>query len=109
MSGHAPRRGTHAWNMLRASWQVKINAAGGWTCRRCQTLIPPGDRKAWHLGHPDDITTGPTLLRDLEPEHARCNTSAGATAGNYARHERDDLTGLPPSRKWLPTVHAWDL
>ncbi len=81
----APARGTRAWSNLCTLWQAKINHAGGWTCRRCKQHIPPHQRNAWQLGHPNDMTTGPTLIDDLEPEHAHCNTSAGATAGNRER------------------------
>lgn len=70
---------------LRATWQHTINQAGGWTCRRCNQPIPPHQPAAWHLGHPNDMTTAPTQITDLAPEHTRCNTSAGATAGNTAR------------------------
>lgn len=95
----APRTGTHGWNLIRDAWQHKINANNGWTCRRCGGPIPPRTRGVWHLGHPHDMTTGPTLLADLEPEHARCNTSAGATAGNTARAPQP----LPASRRWYNT------
>lgn len=88
----APQRGTRAWTNLCAQWQTRINHAGGWTCRRCGTHIPPHNRAAWQLGHPNDITTGPTLLTDLEPEHARCNTRAGARAGNHARAGTNEPT-----------------
>ena len=88
----APQRGTRAWTNLCAQWQTRINHAGGWTCRRCGTHIPPHNRAAWQLGHPNDITLGPTLLTDLEPEHARCNTRAGATAGNHARAGTNEPT-----------------
>ncbi|MDO5534381.1 MAG: hypothetical protein Q4F65_07000 [Propionibacteriaceae bacterium] len=81
----APTRGTRAWSNLCAHWQTRINQHNGWTCRRCAKRIPPYQRSAWQLGHPHDMTTGPTPLEDLEPEHCRCNTSAGATAGNTAR------------------------
>jgi len=82
----APRTGSRAWNLLCAEWQARIDQAGGWTCRRCRRRIPPHDRAAWQLGHPHDVTTGPTLIVDLAPEHARCNTRAGARAGNQQRH-----------------------
>ena len=88
----APQRGTRAWTNLCAQWQARIDQAGGWTCRRCRRRIPPHDRAAWQLGHPNDMTTGPTLLTDLEPEHARCNTRAGATAGNHARAGTNEPT-----------------
>ena len=88
----APQLGTRAWTNLCAQWQTRINHAGGWTCRRCGTHIPPHNRAAWQLGHPNDMTTGPTLLTDLEPEHARCNTRAGARAGNHARAGTNEPT-----------------
>ena len=91
----APRRGTRAWTNLCHHWQQRINQAGGWTCRRCHQPIPPHQRSAWQLGHPHDVTHGPTLIADLEPEHAHCNTSAGATAGNLERAHP-----LPASRTW---------
>ncbi len=81
----APARGTRAWRQLRDTWQQRINANGGWTCRRCGRQIPPHQRSAWQLGHPDDMTVAATDIRDLEPEHAHENMSAGATAGNHAR------------------------
>lgn len=92
----APTRGTRAWTNLRNHWQVTINHHGGWTCRRCGNPIPPNNPTAWHLGHPHDTTTPGTrtAIDQLEPEHAYCNTSAGARAGNHIR------TQLPPSRTW---------
>ena len=92
---HAPTRGTRAWTNLCTLWQTKINQNGGWTCRACGNHIPPHNRNAWQLGHPNDMTTGPTLLADLEPE-CPCNMSRGATAGNHARNKAN----LPPSRRW---------
>ena len=86
----APRQGTRAWSQLRTTWQHHINQAGGWTCRRCHQTIPPQDTTAWQLGHPNDMTTGTTRLTDLAPEHAHENMSAGATAGNHARHGTGD-------------------
>ena len=90
----APARGSRAWTNLCTLWQQKINHNGGWTCRACGHHIPPNDRTAWQLGHPNDITTGPTHITDLEPE-CPCNMSRGATAGNHARNKP-----LPPSRTW---------
>lgn len=90
MTPIAPARGTRAWTTLCATWQTIIDTHNGWTCRRCHKPIPPGDRAAWQLGHPHDITTGPTLIADLAPEHTSCNTSAGATAGNHARTGTQD-------------------
>lgn len=81
----APARGTRAWSNLCALWQITIDQHNGWTCRRCNKPIPARDRSAWQLGHPDDMTTGPTLIDDLEPEHSNCNGRAGAIAGNHAR------------------------
>ena len=81
---HAPRRGSRAWNTIRQAWQAKIDQHDGWICRRCGERIPPHTPDAWQLGHPNDMTTGPTLLADLEPE-CPCNMSRGATAGNHAR------------------------
>lgn len=92
---HAPTRGTRAWTNLCTLWQTKINQNGGWTCRACGNHIPPHNRNAWQLGHPNDMTTGPTLLADLEPE-CPCNMSRGATAGNRARTRAN----LPASRSW---------
>lgn len=89
---HAPARGTRAWNNLCTIWQEAINTNHGWTCRRCNQPIPPNDRAAWQLGHPNDTTTGPTHIADLEPEHPHCNTSAGATAGNYQRAGTEEPT-----------------
>lgn len=82
---HAPRRGSRAWTTLCAAWQARINELGGWTCRRCGHPIPPHDRSAWQLGHPDDTTHGTTRITDLEPEHAGENMAAGAAAGNRER------------------------
>lgn len=94
----APQRGTRAWNKLRHTWQERINAAGGWPCRRTGQTIPPHQPKAWDLGHPHDTTTGPTRLNDLAPELAHHNRSAGATTGNHNRTRQT----LPPSRTWTP-------
>lgn len=91
----APRRGTRAWTKLRHAWQTRIDAAGGWTCRRTGLPIPPHQPKAWDLGHPNDTTTGPTHTQDLAPELTGPNRSAGATTGN-----RNRTQPLPPSRPW---------
>lgn len=54
-----------------------------WTCRRCGKPIPPGDRAAWDLGHPEPF----------EPEHRGCNRQAGARLGNAIRRQ-------PASQDW---------
>ena len=95
MTTLAPNRGTRAWRKLCDTWQARINQAGGWTCRRCGKLIPPHDRAAWQLGHPEDMTTGPTRSTDLAPECPPCNTSAGATAGNHHRTGTEEPTWTP--------------
>lgn len=63
-------------------WEARM-ADTAWRCRRCGELIPAGDRAAWDLGHP----------APFEPEHRKCNRSAGAADGNRAR-------GAPASRNW---------
>ena len=95
----APTRGTRAWSQLAEQWQRRINNEDGWTCRRCLERIPPRDRSAWQLGHPNDTTHDGdhVTLDELEPEHAhRCNGSAGAAQGN-----RDRTRPPAPSRTWL--------
>lgn len=94
----APRRGTRAWSLLCDTWQTRVDLNGGWTCRRCGEPIPPRLRSAWQLGHPDDMTTNPdaVTLDELEPEHPRCNGSAGAAEGNRNRNKPPT-----PSREWL--------
>ena len=83
----------NAHTSLRKRWAAVIRQHG-WTCRRCHQPITPTQQ--WDLGHPDDATPGgPTSTRGLEPEHAHCNRSAGATAGNYLR-----ANPLPPTRDW---------
>lgn len=82
--------GTYAADARRVKqWAY---AHPGYRCPRCgQPLLPgvPGyDR--WDAGHVIDGQVGGAL----RPEHARCNRSAGATAGNLARKS------APPSRSW---------
>ena len=81
------------YKQLRADWNI-LMANGNVECRRCGQPIKRGT--PWHLGHPNDATPGgPTTNTNLWPEHATCNTSAGATAGNKLR-----LNQPQPSRNW---------
>ena len=65
----------------RRHWQPHVNT-GQLHCPRCHQPIQPG--QTWDLGHQPDGTT--------QPEHARCNRSAGAIEGNQARNK--------PSQRW---------
>lgn len=50
-------------------------------CRRCGDMILPTDpESSWHAGHREDRAAGGTE-DGIEPEHARCNTSAGGKVG----------------------------
>lgn len=50
-------------------------------CRKCGGEILPTDpESSWHAGHRDDRAAGGTD-DGIEPEHARCNTSAGGKLG----------------------------
>lgn len=51
-----------------------------WTCRRCNKPIPPGNRKAWDLGHP----------KPYEPEHRDENRAAGARTRNRRTRSSED-------------------
>ena len=50
-------------------------------CRKCGGLITKEDpESSWHAGHETDRAAGGTH-HGIEPEHARCNTSAGGKVG----------------------------
>lgn len=50
-------------------------------CRRCGGAILPTDPEtSWHAGHREDRAAGGTE-DGIEPEHAKCNTSAGGKLG----------------------------
>lgn len=50
-------------------------------CRRCGNPILPTDpESSWHAGHREDRAAGGTE-DGIEPEHAKCNTSAGGKLG----------------------------
>ena len=84
-----------AHQLERARWKPIVDAGQAdchaETCLMGDRWIEPGT--PWHLGHTVDRTawTG--------PEHARCNTSEGATRGNQAR----GAPTPPPTepRRWL--------
>ena len=63
-----------------------------YTCPKCGLPLLPGvpGMDTWDAGHVRDGEVGGAL----RPEHAKCNRSAGATAGNLARKTP------PPSRHW---------
>ena len=65
----------------RLAWLPYVDT-GTITCPKCNLPIQPG--QTWDLGHQDNGTT--------QPEHAACNRSAGARAGNQARNK--------PSQRW---------
>jgi hypothetical protein len=64
---------------LRA-WLLARYIPGITICWRCKLPITTLRLRDIHLGHDD---TNPAIWRGLE--HARCNTSAGATQGNQQR------------------------
>ncbi|MGD8214620.1 hypothetical protein [Aestuariimicrobium sp. Y1814] len=77
---------------LRPIWNVIIANNQGWTCRRCQKPIRPGE--PYDLGHAADADPSRTHeTHDVEPEHPFCNRSAGSKA-------RNKLGKLNPSRDW---------
>ena len=89
-SALTPRGSTSAWRRLRAQYQATLPQP----CWRCGHVIQPTDR--WQLGHLIDRADGGTD-NHLAPEHARCGSSAGATAqGARARAARTAAAG-PPS------------
>ena len=50
-------------------------------CRKCGGMITAEDpESSWHAGHREDRVAGGTE-DGIEPEHARCNTSAGGKIG----------------------------
>ena len=70
-------------------------AAGQATCWRCGSPILPGAR--WHLGHSDDGR------RWMGPEHAYCNTAAGARKTNAQRAKLSATAIARWSRHWYGT------
>ena len=90
--GNDPRLRTTSWRTIRAHWlTVKPRQ-----CQASHCLAPwipiqyGGPRGPWHLdvGHTGlrALDTRHTwTINDTRPEHARCNRSNGATAGNRLR------------------------
>jgi len=79
---------------LRAVWGANPSTV----CARCgmtyqQAVAAWGRRAAaWEAGHIRNSTVA-TSDKDYQPEHSRCNRSAGATYGNNQRLRRN-------SREW---------
>jgi hypothetical protein len=64
-------------------------------CWRCMQPITTLRTRDIHLGHDDD---NPAIYRGLE--HARCNTSAGASRGNKMGPPRGRARTRRASRIW---------
>lgn len=78
--------------MARRAALAALEANDGAPCWRCGYPMYYQDRGRLHLGHDDHDRS---VYRGLE--HARCNTSAGATQGNLARRR---WAKPPTSRDW---------
>lgn len=82
---------TAKWGGRRSTnARAKCRAMLPHPCRRCGGLITPDDpESSWHAGHREDRAAGGTE-DGIEPEHAKCNTSAGGKVGaaitNARRH-----------------------
>ena len=71
----------------RASWEAHFAAGGAWICRKCGLpIVGP-----WDLGHGRDLIRGGDGT-DSEPEHPKCNRSAGGKVGNSRRRTRASRT-----------------
>lgn len=58
--------------------------AGPVACQRCGNPITAEDpESSWHAGHLEDHATGGNDkdMQNFQPEHTRCNTSAGGRLG----------------------------
>ena len=61
--------------------RAKCRAMLPHACRKCGGEILPTDpESSWHAGNRDDRVAGGSD-DGIEPEHARCNTSAGGKIG----------------------------
>lgn len=85
----AHHRGPH--QRLSAQARARYNANLATRCARCGQPARPGD--PWQAGHKLDGVPA-TSVADYQPEHASCNTSAGARLGNQRRK------GLRTTRAW---------
>lgn len=85
-----PRLHTPEWAALVAYWRAELERRP-LACARCGGPIQRGGRRGpWHLdvGHKDNRADDPRRvwrIEDTQPEHARCNRSAGAAFGNARR------------------------
>lgn len=89
----AKRKGAHhrgAHQRLSAQARARYNNPAT-RCARCGQPARPGD--PWQAGHKLDGVPA-TSVADYQPEHASCNTSAGARLGNQRRK------GLRTTRAW---------
>jgi hypothetical protein len=84
-----PEREAREARIVQAKWggrastnaRAKCRLMLPWVCRRCGDMIRPEDpESSWHAGHREDRAAGGTE-DGIEPEHARCNTSAGGKVG----------------------------
>lgn len=98
-------RNTRRWRNIRDRW-FQWGEANQTPCARTNCTLGPtpirydlrGTRHpaAPHLGHIIEVDRGidPYDETNLQLEHQRCNTSAGARYGNNKRRKR------PQSRRW---------
>lgn len=63
--------------------RARCRAMLPWACRKCGGEILPTDpESSWHAGHREGNEHRDGGNEDgIEPEHARCNTSAGGRVG----------------------------
>ncbi|WP_144630265.1 hypothetical protein [Arthrobacter woluwensis] len=80
--GYGPGSGRKAWGGNdSAKARAKCRAMLPWPCKSCGGLITADDPEStWHAGHVIDRVAGGTD-DDVEPEHAKCNTSSGGRIG----------------------------
>ena len=99
MRAVADPRNTYQWRRIRARW-YQWGATHNEPCRNPTCLLPDQPIRydlrgtihpaAPNLGHIIEVAEGinPYDESNLRLEHARCNTSAGATYGNRRKNGR---------------------
>lgn len=78
--------------------RARCKAMLPWVCRRCGGMIPrDAPDSTWDVGHAEDRAAGGTDT-GLEPEHAKCNRSAGGKAGAAIRNYKPAVAAADRER-----------